>query len=420
MDILVTDSLAREAVDWLAERHAVAYRPELAADVQALAAALTNTRVWIASARTRVDRALLKQSHSLQIVARQGASTENIDLMACAEKGVQVVTARQPQAQSNAEFLLGALIMQLRGVPQYLAHAGSRNGQIKASELNGKTVGLLGLSITGRALATLLHGFGVKVLGHDPTRNGSDPRWDKLSITHVSLEDLFAQSDAVSIQLEYGSAYQSVIDKKVLVHARPGMAIVCISRSSVFDVSHLAKALRTGRVGSCWLDNMDQAHAAADSPLRGIESLVVTPRMAGRSVELQARASWQLVQTIDEFLSAHPPGQPIDQRATGRWFSDSRPGIDSKPGPDSRPSPLEAAMPAAAAEVDPALARTQELAPARIPPHGGVQVEENPLMFSGRGASSLRRSARPEPGGAASSAGNGFSDNPLLQSSRAN
>jgi phosphoglycerate dehydrogenase-like enzyme len=334
LKVLVTDVIHPEAIAWLQSQHEVAYRPDLANDSAGVQAAVTEARVLVVGSQLKVGKAMLKAGSKLQLIARTGPATDNIDVLACAEKNIQVLSTQQPQAQSNCEFLLGALIVQLRGLPTYISRPTHKTADYTGRELNGKTVGLVGLSITGRAMAALLQSFGVKVIGCDPTRNQVDARWERLNIEAKTINEVFAQSDAVCVQLEYGNAYSNFIDSRVIACASPGLVIVSISRSSVFDIAALAQALQSGRIAGAWLDTVESVHMQSDSPLRGLENLTITPRLAGRTVEAQMRVSWQLVKRIDEFLTSFPMGTVAHQNVP-RGFNDSRPG-DSRPH-DSRP-----------------------------------------------------------------------------------
>jgi D-3-phosphoglycerate dehydrogenase / 2-oxoglutarate reductase len=368
LDILITDPIHSEALVWLEGRHSVDYRPELANEPAALAKTVSNARVIVVGAQTKIGKSFLKAAPELQVVARTGPTTDNVDLISCAEKGIHVLAVQQPHAQSSCEFTLAALLVLLRGLPTFIAHPTHKTASYSGRELNGKTVGLVGLALTGRAMASLLQSFNVKVIGCDPTRAQGDPRWERLGIEAKSVDEVFAQSDAVCVQLEYGTAYANYIDAKVIAAAAPGLVLVSVSRSSVFDIPALAKALKSGRISSAWLDTVESVHMQTDSPLRGLDNLTITPRLSGRTLEAQSRVAWQVARKIDEFLVAHPPGTPV-QPGFARSFSESRPFADSLPAQD----PAQSAVPA------PAAPATQAAPPAQT----DRRMSSNPLLQTG-------------------------------------
>ena len=402
MDILITDPIDAEALVWLEGRHTVDFRPELANEPAALAKLMSDCRVLVVGAQTKVGKTLLKAAPALQVVARTGPTTDNIDLISCGDQGVHVLAAQQPHAQSACEFLLAGLLVLMRGLPAFIAKPTHKTATYGGRELNGKTIGLVGLALTGRAMASLLQSFNVKVIGCDPTRVQGDPRWERLGIENKTVEEVFAQSDAVCIQLEYGAAYSNYIDSKVLSAAAPGLAIVCISRSSVFDIAALAKGLKSGRIGSAWLDTVESIHMQSDSPLRGLDNLTITPRLSGRTAEAQSRVGWQVARKIDEFLVAHPPGTPV-QAAYARNFSDSRPFSDSVTAADAASvhalgvtqpgAPVIATVPAASAAVEPASRRLSDNPLMQTGTQPGEAAPDRPPVDTRDPASSRERAA---------------------------
>jgi D-3-phosphoglycerate dehydrogenase len=171
-------------------------------------------------------------------------------------------------------------------------------------ELHGSVVGLLGLAPTAHALALMLQSLGAKLIGYDPAVHHTAPIWARLRIQPVSLEQLMAQADAVSVQVLYASRYQGFLNAKVLAHCKPGQAWVGITRSALFDAHALAAALNDGRIEAALLDGAEAGFASRGSPLHALDNLMLTPRLSSHTREARQRASWYVAHRLHETLTA--------------------------------------------------------------------------------------------------------------------
>ncbi|KQT14388.1 NAD(P)-dependent oxidoreductase [Ramlibacter sp. Leaf400] len=314
MDILLVERVVPEALGWLQERHAVESRPELAADPSALRKSLYKAQAVVLPRKVVVTREFLDFAPRLQAIARMHGGTDNTDLEACRDRGVRVIQATTASVRSNAEYLLGGLLMLFRrGIGAALN--GDRHAELRLGrELNGSVIGVLGLAPTAHTLAGMLHALGAKLIGYDPAVHHTAPIWSRLNIQPVGLQELLAHSDAVSVQVMYASRYRNFINEKLLAHCRPGQVWVGISRSQLFEAEALARALRDGRIEAALLDGADAGFAARGTPLHECPNLFLTPRLGSQTREAQLRASWYVAHRIHETLS--PPPEGLDETPT--------------------------------------------------------------------------------------------------------
>jgi D-3-phosphoglycerate dehydrogenase len=333
LDIMMLERLVPEAQAWLEARHSVEYRPELAtADPSALRKAIYKTQAAVLPRKTVVTRDFLDFAPLLKVVARLHVGSDNTDLEACKDRRVRVIQAGTATVRSNAEYQLASLLsLYRRGLGESLA--GQRHAQVRLGrELHGSVVGLFGLAPSGQALAMMLGALGARLVGYDPAVHQSAPVWARLKVKPLSLPEVLAQADAVSVQVLYAPRYRGFVNDKVLAHCRPGQFWVSTTRSDFFDPGALARALTDGRIDTALIDSAESGFASRGTPLHDLGNLVLTPRLGSHTREARIRASWYLAQRIHEALVA-PFSSSFDP------LSSAMMGLE---GGHSAPSPLGA------------------------------------------------------------------------------
>ena len=329
MDILLLERLVPEALAWLESRHSVECRPELAADPSAVRKAIYKAQAVVLPRKVVVTREFLGFAPKLKAIARMHVGTDNTDLEACREKKVRVIQASTANVRSNAEYLLASLLLLYRrGIGAALG--GDRHADIRMGrELNGSVVGILGLAPTAHTLALMLHSLGAKLIGYDPAVHHTAPIWSRLQVQPVTLQELMAHSDAVSVQVMYASRYNGFINDKMLTHCKPGQMWVGISRSGLFDAQALATALSDGRIEACMLDGAEAGFASKGSPLHEASNLFLTPRLGSHTREARLRASWYVAHRIHETLSAPRPSMLDQLPSRPMGLESGEPGVTS-------------------------------------------------------------------------------------------
>jgi D-3-phosphoglycerate dehydrogenase len=303
MDLLIVETLEPDVMRWLTDRYSLVYAPELAADARAFRAALYNVRATVVPSSVALDIEALQHAPVLQAVGRVTAGAENIDLEACARADVEVVRSTTATAPAEAEFMVGALLSLLRRVP--VAGCG---GAAAGRELGGATVGLIGMAPAARTLTNMLGGFGSRVVGYDPSLHASDGIWERWQVAPLGLRELLLHSDAVCVQLNYFSRYRGLLGERFLSFCKPNQVIVSTAHSGLFDDAALAAALTGRRLAAVWLDSVEPGALDEGRPLHGIETLHVTPCVAGTTHESRQRSAWAVARRIDEVLSKAPAG----------------------------------------------------------------------------------------------------------------
>jgi phosphoglycerate dehydrogenase-like enzyme len=319
MDVLIVEPIDSQVMQWLRQRRAVRFAPELTRDPRALRQALFNVRALIAPPSVALDATTLHYAPVLRAVGLVGHGVEMVDVAACARAGVEVVRSGAASAAAEAEFAIGALLALLRRVP-VVTEDGARVGR----ELGGVTVGLVGMVAATPLLVPLLEAFGSRIVGYDPAVHASDALWSRWGVMPLPLRDLMEQSDAVCVMLPFFNRYRGLIGERFLPHCRPDQVLVSLSRSSLFDELALAEVLGSGRMAAAWFDSLEPGALDPGRPLNAIDTLQVSPHVAGITRESRRRGAWLVARRLDELLAESAVGR-AEFRPT---MEDEPPGLE--------------------------------------------------------------------------------------------
>lgn len=225
-----------------------------------------------------VDDAFLAQAPRLRFV-QVGAGYDNVDLAACSRRGVQVCNAAGLNADAVAEHVMALLLCHYKNIcplNQFM-HTGGTSPlpDYRGGELAGRTLGLVGLGHIGRAVAVRAQAFGLRVLGW------SYRLIEIPGVAPVSLSQLFAESDIVSLHVPLKANTRHLIDDAALAQMKPGALLINTARGGLIDEAALVRALQSGTLGGACLDVFAEEPLPAESPLRQLDNVILTPHTAG-------------------------------------------------------------------------------------------------------------------------------------------
>lgn len=305
--ILISEFMDESAVAQLAAKFDVDYRPQLVDDAAALARALADAHGWIVRNRTQVRGALLEAARSVRVIGRLGVGLDNIDVEACAERGIEVIPATGANAESVAEYVLTAALVLLRGAWSSTADVAAgrwpRNALSGGREAQGKVLGVVGFGNIGRVTARKAAAFGLRVVGHDPQVPDGDPAWSLARAQPRALDALLAESDVVSLHLPLVAATRGLFGRERLARMKPGAILVNTARGGIVDEEALAALLREERLGGAALDVFATEPLAAGSALAGAPRLILTPHIAGVTAESNERVSALIAERVAAALT---------------------------------------------------------------------------------------------------------------------
>jgi D-3-phosphoglycerate dehydrogenase len=257
-------------------------------------------------AHSRFTERLLDACPSLRMISIWGTGTDNVDLEACRARGIVVTNTPGINAHSVAEHTMALMLAVTRRFPAMdrAIHAGEWP-RAMLDQLEGKTLGIVGLGAIGSRVAALASAFGMRLLafpwGPD---NG---RAARLGARLVDLDTLLRESDVVTLHLRLNGETDGFLDCARLALMKPTAFLINTSRGRVVDETALVDALRGGRLAGAGLDVFRREPLGADDPLLALPLVVLTPHNAGTTPEVIAAGLSRAVENVERFLRETAP-----------------------------------------------------------------------------------------------------------------
>ena len=308
--IVITEFMTQEAVDGLAGDFDVVYAPDLFERSDELTKLVADADGLIVRNQTQVTAALLDAAPKLRVIGRLGVGLDNLDLDACQARAIPVFPATGANDASVAEYVLAAAFHLVRraftATPRILDGEWPRR-DFFGEELQGRCLGLVGFGSIARVVARKARGLDVEILAFDPHIPEGDPAWE--AATRVDdLADLLRGADIVSLHVPKLPSTENLIDGPAISLMKPGAILINAARGGIVDESALADALRSGHLGGAALDVLAVEPPTRESvaKFQGLDNLILTPHIAGPTVQSDIRVSGVTAENVRRILSEKP------------------------------------------------------------------------------------------------------------------
>ncbi len=234
----------------------------------------------------------------LKGVSKYGVGTDNIDIPAAEERGIEISNCPGSNSNAVAEATLGLLLNIARNVQNLCNELRDKTFKVYVgNEIAGKTVGILGFGNIGRKVAEYLKPFNTKTLVYDVFQDQAAA--DKLGATYASLEEIFKEADYVSVHLPLTAETNHIVGTELLNMAKPGLFLVNIARGGVVDENDLYEAVQSGQVARAAVDVFEFEPPTASKMLTD-DRFLVTPHIGAGTIE----ASFNMANmSIDNLIS---------------------------------------------------------------------------------------------------------------------
>lgn len=302
--VLVSDPLAKSAVAAMREA-GLAIDEKTDLSVEQLKREVANYDAIVVRSATKVRKEVIDCASGLKLIVRAGVGLDNIDVEYAKEKGIEVRNTPAASSNSVAELALGHILSLARHIGRgtvSLKEGKWEKKQLKGVEIEGKTLGIVGIGRIGQSLAYKAHALGMRVIAFDKYVEKSPlPE----IVTMVQFEDLLKESDFISLHIPFDPQVGSTIGEKEFSMMKDGVRIVNCARGGVIDEAALASALASGKVAGAALDVFSTEPPDVNDVLFTQENLSLTPHIGASTVEAQGRVGKEAAEIVIEFARTH-------------------------------------------------------------------------------------------------------------------
>ncbi len=288
LKILITDGLAKEGLELLKSDKNIIVDEKKGISKEELLDIIKDYNALIVRSATKVTKEVIEASQgNLKVVGRAGIGVDNVDIEAATRNGIVVMNTPEANAITTAEHTITLLLSLARNIPQ--AHASIKSGKwernkYKGVEIYGKTIGFIGLGNIGRLVAERVLGLKMKVIAYDPYL--SEEAADKAGVSLVSLDELYEQSDFITVHTPLNSETKNLVNKESIEKMKDGVIIINCARGGIINEADITEALATGKVAGAAFDVYTSEPVEQGNPLLTVdENIVNSPpwRINGRS-----------------------------------------------------------------------------------------------------------------------------------------
>ncbi len=304
--VLVTDKLSDEGLQLLKADPSIelVVDSKLAGDVPALRAALAEADGIVIRSGTQMTPEVLEGQTRLKAIVRAGVGVDNIDVPSATRQGIVVMNTPGGNTVSTAEHTVAMMLALSRNIPkanQSLKAGKWERNKFTGTQLEGKTLGIVGLGRVGLAVAQRALGFDMKVIGYDPFL--SSERAAELGIESVpGVEDMWSRCDYITLHTPLSPETRNIVGAAALAKMKPGVRIINCARGGLIDEAALLESLNSGHVAGAAIDVFDPEPPAADHPLVNHPLVVVTPHLGASTEEAQVAVAVEAAKLLIDFL----------------------------------------------------------------------------------------------------------------------
>jgi D-3-phosphoglycerate dehydrogenase len=294
--VLITDGLSDKGIAVLSSAAQVDNKPDISADD--LLKVVADYDALVVRGRTKVTPTVFEVATRLKVVGRAGVGVDNIDLTAARSRGVTVVNAPKSTSLAVAELAVAMMFAVARMLPK--ADATMKQGQwikkqLEGIELNGKTLGIVGMGNIGTALAQRASALGMTVIGYDTLVAAEEIK--KRGAEPTPLVDLYAGADFISFHLPLTPESKGMVNGQAFAQMKRGVRIIDAARGGIIDETALLAALETGQVAAAALD-VFATEPPGLSALVAHPNVVATPHIGAQTEEAQDRAAEDIASEV--------------------------------------------------------------------------------------------------------------------------
>jgi len=301
MKVLIADKMSERAQEIITSRglHADVKTGLSAEDISKIA---NDYDAILVRSSTKITAPIMAAAGKLKVIGRAGIGVDNIDVPAATARGIVVMNTPHGNAVTTAEHTLALMFALARHIPaaDITTQAGKwEKNKFIGVELYGKTLGVIGCGNIGALVAERALALKLKVITYDPFL--SDDKARQLGVNKVTLDEIFAQSDIITLHVPLNEQTRNIINAAALAKCRKGVRIINCARGGLVDEGALRQAIESGHVAGAALDVFSE-EPALNNVLFGVPGVVCTPHLGASTVEAQENVALQVAEQVADFL----------------------------------------------------------------------------------------------------------------------
>ncbi len=303
MKILVSDPITQEGLDLLhSSGLEVDYIPDGSQDEVNKSA--EDAHGWIIRSGTKITSSNLELAKNLTVIGRAGVGVDNIDLISATRKGVVVMNTPDANTTSAAEHTVALMLTLSRNI--HKGHSSLQKGKwerhkLVGNELNGKTLGVIGLGKIGNEVAKRCQSFGMKTIVYDPYAN--QVMFENQNIKFVDIDVLTSQSDYISVHIPLNKKTENLFDYKRLSMMKSSAMIVNVARGGIINEHDLANILKKKIIAGAAIDVFRDEPISNEHPFIGLKNILLTPHLGASTKEAKAGVSKIICMQLIDYLN---------------------------------------------------------------------------------------------------------------------
>lgn len=325
--ILVSDPITPAGLDLFKQ---AGFEVEVKTDhtKEELLAKIKNYDALIVRSQTKVSADIIAAADNLKVIGRAGVGVDNVDVEAATKKGIIVLNAPDGNTVSTCELTCGMILALARHIPQ--AHSSLKGGawdrkSFTGTELNGKTLGIVGMGRIGTEVAKRMQAMGLNILAYDPFLTSE--RADSLGVKLVNLDTIITQSDFITVHTPLNDETKGLFGAKEFAKMKKGVRLINCARGGIYDETALAEAIKSGQVAGAAID-VYPTEPPTDRCLIDLPQVVVTPHLGASTKEAQENVAVDVAIEVIKVLKGEsfknavnlPPLRPEVKAALEPYF----------------------------------------------------------------------------------------------------
>ncbi len=301
MKVLVSDNISSKGVEIL-KKAGLDVDVKTGMKPEELIACIGDYEGLVIRSATKVTAAVIEAASKLKVIGRAGSGLDNVDKATASKKGIVVMNTPGGNTMTTAEHSIAMLFSVARLIPQATASMKAGKWEKKkfmGVELYHKTLGIVGLGNIGSQVAKKAQGLEMNVIAYDPFL--SEDKAKATGIRKVSLDELFAQSDFITIHTPMTAETKGVINSKTISRMKDGVRIINCARGGIINEADLYEAVKSGKVAGAALDVFEK-EPPENNPLLTLDNVVCTPHLGASTEEAQENVAVAVAEQIADYL----------------------------------------------------------------------------------------------------------------------